>query len=954
MNLTNSNTQPFSGKSFYTVRLNDPKAVYLTKENFPVNADGIHDDSDAIQQAVNKVQEMNRFGIVFIPEGRYLLTKEILVWKGIRLIGYGANRPVFVLGENTPGYQDTEKFGYMVHFVSDKPEEGKPIREANPGTFYSAVSNINFEIKDGNQGAAAIRSHFAQHCYLAHIDFHIGSGVAGVHMVGNEIDDCRFFGGKFGIKTTKPSPSWPFLLIDSYFEGQREAAIETQEGGFTIIRNQFKNLPTAVSVNPRKAEELFMTDSRLENISGPAIIISDEDNARPQFNLKNIVCNNVPTLAFYRESGKQININDTIYQVKDFCHGQQIDDLGCVPEVKTTYDIEPLKSLPPLVESDIFELPDRNTWVNLASLGAKGDGITDDTEILKNAIDKYKTIYLPMGRYCVTDTITLKQDTVLIGLNPIMTQIMINDETPAFNTEGAPKPLIEVPKGGTNIITGIGLDTGGINKRAVAAKWMAGTKSMMNDVRFIGGHGTHYADGSNVPVYNENRNADGNPKRRWDSQYWSLWITDGGGGTFKDIWTPSPYAMAGIYISNTSTEGRIYAISIEHHVRHEVKIHNVSNWKIYDIQTEEERSESINALSIEIENSSNITFANLYLFTIGSQDCNFTNGVKIKNCKNLEFCGIHTYGPSKYSFYTTLHDENYKFDIRSREIARLKISGNPPKKLDNKKSPVLPSKAKVEKLAGGFHFIDGAALDSKGNVYFVDSRWNRIFRWSPATNDLTKILDIPISPIALAIDKSDNLMILCRKGWREITVYSYNPNERKEENLKIILPTQATSYENKTAILPSHRWRDYHDFLEVATSPSEYHYLSLDGSVYIPQSDDLTRTTSLRPAMPGKIFYQASVFCQKTYSFSVHQDGTLYSPKLFAEEGEVDTAVDAKGNVYIAAGQIFVYDKKGKQIDTIEVPERPSCLIFGGEDRQTLFITARTSLYSVQTRYGGQ
>jgi len=58
----------------------------------------------------------------------------------------------------------------------------------------------------------------------------------------------------------------------------------------------------------------------------------------------------------------------------------------------------------------------------------------------------------------------------------------------------------------------------------------------------------------------------------------------------------------------------------------------------------------------------------------------------------------------------------------------------------------------------------------------------------------------------------------------------------------------------------------------------------------------------------------------------------------------------ARGNVYLAAGQILVFDPAGKQIDIIAVPQRPTCLIFGGPDRQTLFITARSSLYSVKTR----
>ena len=60
--------------------------------------------------------------------------------------------------------------------------------------------------------------------------------------------------------------------------------------------------------------------------------------------------------------------------------------------------------------------------------------------------------------------------------------------------------------------------------------------------------------------------------------------------------------------------------------------------------------------------------------------------------------------------------------------------------------------------------------------------------------------------------------------------------------------------------------------------------------------------------------------------------------------------MDAEGNVYIAAGQIFVYDAAGKQIGTIDVPERPSQLLFGGPDGKTLFILARSSLYAVQTR----
>ena len=100
---------PLWGSSYYTVRLDDAKAIYLTRDGFPVHGDGVADDTDAFQQAIDKVQETTGQGIVFVPEGRYRLSKTIYIWPGIRVIGYGATRPALVLGENTPGYQDKEE-----------------------------------------------------------------------------------------------------------------------------------------------------------------------------------------------------------------------------------------------------------------------------------------------------------------------------------------------------------------------------------------------------------------------------------------------------------------------------------------------------------------------------------------------------------------------------------------------------------------------------------------------------------------------------------------------------------------------------------------------------------------------------------------------------------------------------------------------------------------------------
>src|ERR1700756_1100854 len=536
--------------SYYPDKLEDAKAVYVTSANFRVQADGQADDTDAIQRAINQEQETNNEGVVFIPSGRYRLTRTLYIWPGIRLVGYGPIRPVFVVAPHTPYFQTGP--AYMVFFAGNHPsqigESGlrEKIEDANPGTFYSAMSNIDIEIQDGNPGAVGVRARYAQHCYLAHMDFHIGSGLAGIHDGGNVAQDVHFYGGQYGIWTRKPSPGWQFSVIDATFEGQSVAAIREHEAGLTLIRPQFKNVPTAISIDPGYSDELWVKDARLNNISGPAFVISNENNAHTEVNMEGVICRGVPVFASYRGSGRQIAGKGAIYEVKTFSHGLHFDDIGDTPSIRDVFVASAVEQMSPPVPSDIPDLPAMNGWANIRSLGAKGDGVTDDTAVLRKAIAEHRTIYFPAGQYLVTDTIELKPDTVLIGLHPSITRIVIADSTPAFQGVGEPKPLIEAPQGSTNIVTGIGLYTNGINSRAVAARWMAGTHSMMNDVRFLGGHGTIDPNASTAEslkvwkqIYNDNHTADPNPERRWDSQYPSLWIT--GGGTFVDIWTPSTF-----------------------------------------------------------------------------------------------------------------------------------------------------------------------------------------------------------------------------------------------------------------------------------------------------------------------------------------------------------------------------------------------------------------------------
>lgn len=973
--------KPENGASFYAKRLDDPDAVYFTKDSFNITTDASTDVSDALQQAINNLKTTHNFGILFIPQGSYLITKTIYVPQGIRLIGYGEKRPAFILAKNSPGFQtadstDKGQAKYMFWFTSSIPQAGKPIHDAGAGTFYSAMSNINLQIEDGNPVAIALRTHYAQHSFIAHVDVNIGSGKAGMFDVGNEMEDVRFFGGDYGIYTTKPSPGWQFMMIDNYFEGQRKAAIRSREAGLTIVRMTVKNAPAVLDVMPNFHEELFMEDCRFINISGPAITISVENNATNQVSLRNIACSNVPVFITYRQSGAQTKAPGNTYIVHNYIHGLQMDSLRAQPVIKTITDIKTVTTMPGAAKTDIPTLPGINTWANLKALGAVGDGITDDTKAIQDAINKYPTIYVPQGWYRVTETIKMQPNTVLIGLTPIGTQFMLANNTQAFGSFGAPKALLETSVGGNNILTGIGLNTNADNPRAVACKWMAGALSYMNDVKFVGGHGgmariwKQPAPDKNVGAYRNGNNFDPS----WDTQYWSLWITNNGGGTFTDIWTASTYATTGTYISNTSTPGRIYAMSIEHHVRNEIRFNNVANWKVYALQLEEESREGTECQPLEMINCHNMVFGNLYMFRVIRLIKPYPYSIRNFGSDNIEFLNVHNYSQIKYTTSTPLYDVNSNTTVRPWEFNRLYIG-----KATHSIGEAVTGYPNIKKLATGFEMAEGIASDSKGNVYFCDSRFKRIYKWSEETKSTSLLADYPWEPLSLACDKNDNLLVVFKyvpkkdyvkdgkpeifvnprdaagtsfSGWGNsgfaTWVYSVNPTNPDETIQLLNKAPMGTVQHVYKALYPGHRWRDGHDFNTVVVNKPDSCFVAPDGETIIPIVYDLARSACLSQGFPGKSLYVSNEYEKSTVKLSVDKDGYVSALTPFAEKGEFGTAVSNNSNVYIADGQLYVFDAQGKQVRVIETPERPVTITFGGKDNKTLYVTGNNSLYSVR------
>ncbi|WP_066799632.1 glycosyl hydrolase family 28-related protein [Sphingomonas soli] len=969
----------FAGSnSVYKSQPNDPRAITVKGVG-----DGRADDSDALQSAIDRAANPSagqfKGGIVFLPEGRYRISRTIFLRSGVRVFGVGKSRPVIVLDDNTPGYGAgiaamiafTGEDQYRSGRVPVPPPTSVPATEkefdATSTTFYSTLSNVDFEIGKGNGGAVAVRFRVAQHGFLRHIDFHLGSGLAGIYQAGNECENLRFYGGRYGILTEKTSPAWQFTLIDSEFDGQREAAIREHEVRLTLVNVLMKNTPVGVEIDRGYSDSLWGKHVRFENISKAAVLISNEDSVFTQIGFEEVLATNTPVFARFRDSGKTVDGKGRNYRVADFSYGLQLSGLGTPGSFGTIAKIDALAKLPPRRSPAIPALPPVSEWTNAHDLGVKGDDATDDTAALQKAIDTHRVVYLPMGRYRVTDTIRLRPDSVLIALHPNHTQLVLPDDTPAFRGVGSAYPLLASAKGGNAIVLSVGLNTGNTNPRATALLWKAGEASMVNDVRITGHNGSI-------------------PTARQDGQHPSIWVTDGGGGTFAAIWSPNTLMSAGFYVSDTKTPGYVYELSAEHHYRAEVVLENVENWEFHAPQTEQEVRDGVNAVSTEFRNSKNILFANYHGYRVTRTAKPMDAAVKLYNSSHIRFRNVHVNAESafascdskgcgtflrasKYPFQNAIRDMTGGQEVREREFARFDLGPVPPGKT------ALPVTPGVEKLADGFYSIAGGAVDASGKLYFIDRFFHRIHGWSEKEG-LSILADAPLDPVNLAVDRSGRLLVLSSAG-HDASVYSIDP--AKPAEVQVIAPTDAKPRPDALTAFPVNMWAngEFADridrktyeyppisefFTRAMATPKPREYVSPDGSLVLPafrvwnqgpddhlgwRWSDTLDTYGFVTGRPGERVVLTNSSENRTYSGIVGANGTLTDLKVVADRGGESVARATDGTLYVANGQVFVYDAAGKPIRRIDVPERPLQLVIGGRDGRTLFILTHHALYRV-------
>ncbi len=270
---------------------------------------------------------------------------------------------------------------------------------------------------------------------------------------------------------------------------------------------------------------------------------------------------------------------------------------------------------------------------------------------------------------------------------------------------------------------------------------------------------------------------------------------------------------------------------------------------------------------------------------------------------------------------------------------------------------VVAPGAKLEKLAGGFAFTEGPTADPAGNVFFVDQPNNRIMEWS-ADSKLSTFLQPSGRANGMDFDAQGNL-IACADEHNEL--WSIAPDKKVTVLVK--------DYQGKYLNGPNDVWvapnggmyitdpfyrRTWWDHSTMALTNEEVFYLSPERKTLARVTEDLKKPNGITGTPDGKTLFVSDIERGQTWRYDIQADGALANKTFYCGLGSDGMTIDAEGNLYLTGHGVTVFDKTGRQIEHIAVPENWTANVcISGKDRKTLFITASESLYAIRLRVKG-
>lgn len=269
---------------------------------------------------------------------------------------------------------------------------------------------------------------------------------------------------------------------------------------------------------------------------------------------------------------------------------------------------------------------------------------------------------------------------------------------------------------------------------------------------------------------------------------------------------------------------------------------------------------------------------------------------------------------------------------------------------------IVAENATIEKAGSGYSFTEGPAVNSKGIVYFTDQPNDRIYRWDEkegvslwldGTNRSNGMYFNPEDQLIACADLNNQIVQFDEDKKMHVLFEIYNGIHLNGPNDLWIAPNGGIYFTDPYY----HRnyWQEGH--AESQDSRGIY-YLSPEKEI-IRVASDYVQPNGLVGTPDGKTLYVADINDNKIWKYDIAADGTLTNKTFFAPKGSDGMTIDERGNIYLTMGKVWIYSPKGDLIHEIEVPESPSNICFGGKEKKTLFITARTSVYTLAMNVKG-
>lgn len=273
---------------------------------------------------------------------------------------------------------------------------------------------------------------------------------------------------------------------------------------------------------------------------------------------------------------------------------------------------------------------------------------------------------------------------------------------------------------------------------------------------------------------------------------------------------------------------------------------------------------------------------------------------------------------------------------------------------------LIPADAKLEKLATGMRFTEGPVWVNAdgGYLVFSDIPANQLKKWSkvgglatfrePSNNANGNTVDRN-GMLITAEHSGRRISITDRDGVVKTVVDSYNGKKLNSPN-DVVVKSDGTIWftDPPYGIKPEQKEQDANYVFCYDPKKKELRAVASDfvmpnGLCFSPDEKLLYIADSGKP--------------RHIRVFEVGADNTLKNGRVFCKidvGGPDGIRCDSEGNVWSSAGDgVHIFAPDGSLIGKILVPETPANLCFGGDDGKTLFITARTSLYSIKTLVKG-